>query len=129
MEIFTWLQREMSKVRHLNSCLFRRIRVGLFSQEPAQGGKLDLAGGLGASHDSQVFLSSKHCDSPGFPGAGFSRWEAAGHLRMGTWSSPPAGPAIPVALSVLGLFRCISRNCHQTARREPGCVMLGATGQ
>lgn len=92
MEIFTWLQREMSKVRHLNSCLFRRIRVCLFSQEPAQGGKLDLAGGLGASHDSQVFLSSKHCDSPGFPG-GVLQVGGSGPSQDGNLVKPTGRPS------------------------------------
>lgn len=93
--------------------------VGLFSQEPAEGGKLDLAGGLGASHDSQGLFSCKRCDFPSlpFPRGRFSRWEAAGPLGMGTLSSPRQTQR----------FLWHNRNCYRTGHREPGCVMWGVT--
>lgn len=73
--------------------------VGLFSQEPSEGGKLDLAGGLGASHDSQGLLLLQALRFPlpsGFPGevlpVGGSR-----ATRDGNFVKPTADPAIPVA--------------------------------
>lgn len=82
----------MSKIRYLNSCLFPRIRVGLFSQEPAEGGKLDLAGSLGFP-----MVLPKHCSFPPVPRGGLhgrQRPPQGGNLAKPTTDPQFLWPAV-----------------------------------